>query len=596
MIALSQKSAIRNGRRAAWLDWAGIALLAVILLAPALLTTSQYYLNVLVMMGTNAILATGLAIVVRAGRLSLAQASFGGIGGYASGILVMRFGLNYWLALPAAALIAATVGVLLGLSSLRLRGFYFAIATFTFSQIAIVILRAWTPVTGGMSGMFGLPHPPDLLGLSFADPRNYYFLTLVFTVLSITVYYACSAGTRFGRGITVLGEDEVLARALGVAATRYRIIAFAISSFIGGIGGSLSAHFIQGISPSDIEPIASVFIVVMVMAGGARTLFGPLLGAIILTGVPELLRASAQWSMVFHGLFLLAYVFFFPTGLLPIMQTGVRRVLGLAPTAGETARQQRAAGPLPQSYPRAPRAAADRDVPMLRFENMSCAFGDLTVLKDIDWEIRSGEINGLIGPNGAGKTTFFNVVTGVAPLSRGRLFLNGRLITPSPESMAREGIARTFQHARVLQNHSVVDALCLGAELAGRPLDPGRIEWLLARLNLRQARDLPGSALTHYQRRLVTIGMAMAGDPALVLLDEPLAGLDDTETEELGRIIAKLHAEAGNTVLLIEHKLSVVMRLCSWLTVLDYGQIIAEGDPETIAGDAAVIKAYLGNE
>jgi branched-chain amino acid transport system permease protein len=575
------------------LNLLGAIALIVSLVAAPLIASNQYYLNVLVLMALNATLATGLAIVVRAGRLSLAQATFSGIGGYTSGLLVMKLGMDYWPALLLAGMFAAVVGVLLGLTSLRLRGFYFAIATFTFSQLVIIILRAWTPVTGGMSGMFGLPVPPDILGISFLNARNYYYLALFAAALSVLASYACSAGTRFGRGLTVLGEDEVLARALGVPATRYRLYAFAISSFIGGVAGSLSAHFIQGISPSDIQPIASVFVVVMVMAGGANMLLGPIVGAVVMTAVPELLRASAQWSMVFYGLFLLAYVFFFQNGLLPLLQKAVYRIFNITVIGPE---YSIAAIDRPAAYPTCRTAPVAGNVAHLQFGKMQCNYGNLAVLQEIDWKIENGCINGLIGPNGAGKTTFFNVVTGVAPLSGGRMLWKGEAIVPTPESMARRGVARTFQHARILENHTVFEAISLGAELPGSKPEPARLEWLISKLKLQSIRDVRSGGLTHYQKRLVSIGMAMASDCEVLLLDEPLAGLDDTETEELTQIILDLHQAAHNTVLLIEHKLSVIMRICSHLTVLDQGRIIAQGAPKAVASNEDVIRAYLGDE
>jgi len=389
-----------------------------------------------------------------------------------------------------------------------------------------------------------------------------------------------------------LGEDEVLARALGVPATRYRLYAFAISSFIGGIAGSLSAHFIQGISPSDIQPIASVFIVVMVMAGGANSLAGPIVGAIILTVVPELLRASAQWSMVFYGAFLLAYVFFFQKGLLPIARRAILKFFDIQPAASGRAWSRASGGKTFQTV----RSPAASPVPILGVRGMACRYGALTILDGIDWKVENGRINGLIGPNGAGKTTFFNVVTGIAPLSEGTVLWKRESLHPRPEVMARLGVARTFQHARVLANHSVRDSLFLGAELpSGRP-DAARIDWLIGKLGLEHVAGVLCGSLTHYQKRLVSIGVAMASECELLLLDEPFAGLDDTETEQLTGIIVDLHATTGNTILLIEHKLSVIMRICANLTVLDHGKIIAQGDPKSVAADPEVIKAYLGDE
>ena len=285
------------------------AILAAAALAAPQIFTSGYALDVLVKMVLNAVMALGLAVVVRSGRMSLAQATFGGIGGYTSGILMMQLGWSWWPAWVASAVVGAAFGLLLGLTSLRLRGFYFAIATFTFSLIAIQILSAWRDVTGGLSGMFGLPIPPDLFGYGWLDPRVYYYFGLAVAVFAMIVCWLCAEGSRFGRRLQALGADEIVAGSIGVPAAPYRILAFAIASGVAGLAGSLNAHFIGGISPADIVPSASVFILVMVLAGGAQSLWGPVIGAIILTGIPEFLRVSAQWSMVLYGMFLLAYVY-----------------------------------------------------------------------------------------------------------------------------------------------------------------------------------------------------------------------------------------------------------------------------------------------
>jgi branched-chain amino acid transport system permease protein len=585
--AIPGRSGLRDARLTSLRRGGAILLLAVALGAPWVMT-SQYDLNVLVTMALNACLATGLAIVVRAGRLSLAQATFGGIGGYVSGILTSQFDLSYWLAWPAAGIVAGVFGLLLGLTSLRLQGFYFAIATFTFSQIAIVVLSAWTSVTGGMSGMFGLDNPPDIGPFSFSSPVVYYYFALIVLAFVLVLYWLCSVGSRFGRGLTVLGEDEVVAGSLGVPATSYRLAAFAISSFVGGIAGSLNTHFIQGISPSDIAPSVSVFVLVIVMAGGPRRLLGPVVGAIILTLIPELLRASAQWSMVLYGVFLLAYVFLFRQGLLPLLDGGVSRLLGLGkprPRQAELAVSAHAA-----CKPQAPVTAAT-----LALQNLRCQFGDNVVLNEINLTVPAGMLCGIIGPNGAGKTTLFNVITGNAPLSAGRVLLDGHGLRPLPARMARRGVARTFQHPRVLLDHTVRESLAYAAELCGAPRDSAYLDWVIDVTRLRGLLDLRGGQLSHYQRRLLTIGMAIAGKPKLLLLDEPLAGLDDTETVSVKEQIRDIHRGLGCTILLIEHKLAVVMELCAFLTVLDYGRVIADGEPAAVASNDAVIQAYLGS-
>jgi len=574
---------------AAFLHSGGWVLVAAAVLAAPWVLSSQYDLNVLVTVAVNAIQATGLAVVVRAGRLSLAQATFGGIGGYVSGVLVMQYDVNYWPALLVAGIVAAFFGILLGLTSLKLQGFYFAIATFTFSQIAIIILSAWRSVTGGLSGMFGLPVPSAIGPFDFNDPVVYYYFSVLVLLVAIGVAWLCSSGTRFGRGLTVLGEDEVLAGAMGVPATPYRLAAFAISSFVGGIAGSLGTHFIQGISPTDIAPSVSVFIVVMVMAGGVQMLLGPVIGAAILTAVPELLRASAQWSMVLYGAFLLAYVFFFRRGLLPLLDTFV---MGLLPARWATI--PAAERPISAPLLAAPMQVARTLDVALALEDVVCSFGDTRVLQGVSFKVERGELRGIIGPNGAGKTTMFNVITGNAPLSAGRVLLDGHAIRPSPARMARRGVARTFQHPRVLTTCTVAESIRLGAELVGSRPTANYFDWVAEMTALEPLLDVRGSLLSHFERRRLTVAMAIAGRPRILLLDEPLAGLDDSETHLLKDCIHEIHRQLGCTLLLIEHKLGVVMQLCSQLTVLDYGQVISEGNPETVSRDDAVIQAYLG--
>lgn len=580
-------------RKFARLEQIGSLLLVVIALGAPLLMTDIYQMNVLIFAAINAVLATGLAIVVHTGRLSLAQATFGGVGGYMSGVLVMHFGWNYWLAVTAAAICAAGCGVLLALTSLRLRGFYFAIATLTFGQLTNVILGAWSSVTGGFSGMFGIPNPPPIGPFSFANPLVYYYFVLIVLAVVLGIRHVCSSGSRFGRALTILGEDEVLASAIGVPSTPYRLAAFAISSAIGGVAGSLNAHFIQGISPPDVAPIVSVFILVMVMAGGIGTLSGPVIGAVILTAIPEFLRASAQWSMFVYGVFLVGYTFLFRNGIVALIQSVFRRVVGDisdtdAPAGLETKPVLHAPlEPLSSAEPRA-------DASVIEFRDVRCSFGENTVLESVSFVVRGGRIHGLIGPNGAGKTTLFNVITGNAPLSDGKILFRGSEVQPSAARMARLGIARTFQHARVFPRRTTAENIALAAEMANRAVDHGYLARLMTNCGLDSLRDLRASRLTHFQRRLITIAMAFAPAPDLILLDEPLAGLDDTETLVLRDLISALQQQTGCTILLIEHKLSVVMRICDALTVLDGGRIIAEGPPDAVARDEAVIEAYLG--
>lgn len=586
-------SVLGGGRLRLSTTMAGVIALAVAVAAPQVFS-SDYDLDVLVKMVLNSVLALGLSIVVRSGRMSLAQATFGGIGGYTSGLLMMQLDWPWWPAWVAAGCVGAMFGLVLGLTSLRLRGFYFAIATFTFSLIVIQVLSAWRNVTGGLSGMFGLPVPDVLFGQDWLDARVYYYFGLLLVLVAICVCYLCTHGSRFGRRLSALGADEILAASIGIPAPTYRILAFTIASAIGGLAGSLSAHFIGGISPTDIIPSQSVFILIMVLAGGSRSMIGPVIGAIILTGIPEFLRASAQWAMILYGFFLLAYVFFFRDGLVPLASRvmsalgwGERRTQ-LPPAEGIHAAQT--------GYPpvASPPPVKDHSAPV-KVEGLVCAFGELVVLTDVSFEATGGEILGIIGPNGAGKTTLFNSLTGFVPLKAGTVEVTGKSIVPSAARMAGLGMARTFQHPRILQNHTVGQSIRVAAEACGAIRDSGYLAWVIRICSLEGLLDRDTDSLTHYERRLLTLAMAIAACPKILLLDEPLAGMDETETAELIGKIRQIHNQLGCTLLLIEHKLGAVLELCDNVVVLDFGKVIAHGKPQVVARDPKVIEAYLGS-
>lgn len=572
------------------LRWGGLASGVAVALALPWCFSSAYAMNVLATLLVNAVLASGLAIVVRSGRLSLAQATFSGLGAYVAAYLSLTLGWNFWLATLVASMAAALFGLALGLLGLRLQGFYFAIATFVFSQLVIVVLGAWTDVTGGLSGMFGLPALPTLFCLDLSQPLVFYHFMLLVLGLSLALHWWCTAGSRFGRGLSALGADELLASSIGVAATRTRLYAFAAASALAGMAGSLNAHFTGGISPSDVLPAASVFILVMVAAGGARSLIGPVLGAAILTTIPELLRASAQWAMVLYGVFLLCSVFLFRDGLWSLLLQ-VRRAKPLAPRDQSRMGLQVLLRPVPAATGRAGRPSAGT----LSFEQLGCAFDSNWVLRELGLTVLPGRLQGIIGPNGAGKTTLFNVITANAPMTAGRLLLNGQALPRESARIARLGVGRSFQQTRVFTQQSVQAAVATAAEMSGGQVDAAYLDWVLDVTGLSPLRAQLGQQLSHAQRRLLCIAMALAGRPQLLLLDEPLAGLDDSETEQVRQVIAHVHSELACTVLLIEHKLSVVMSLCGWLTVLERGQVIAEGVPADIARHPAVLKAYLGD-
>lgn len=311
-----------------WLLIVGLAVLAYYVF------TSGYQRLVASTALVNAILALSLLLTSFTNRLSLAQAALAGIGAYASGYLAVSKGLDPVLAIVVGALLATVFGTLLGLLALRLRGFYFAIATIAFAEIFSVVVSGWTSVTGGLGGLNGIPSLPDFsiggfnVVYSFDQAlTGYYFTLLVVTAVVLAIVYAVTGDTRVGRKIRAVGDDEVLAQSVGVAATRWRTLAFSLGALLAGIGGGLQASLLGGAAPSSYDTFTSVMVLAMVFIGGRRSVPGAVVGAVLLTVVAEGLKMAASWQLVFYGAFFLAAAFFFPNGIVPSIGALVARVV-----------------------------------------------------------------------------------------------------------------------------------------------------------------------------------------------------------------------------------------------------------------------------
>jgi branched-chain amino acid transport system permease protein len=605
-----------------------------------------------------AALALGLNIVVGfAGLLDLGYAAFFAIGAYAYGVAsswqvqpawsgfweplqwldlvgrfhtaggdVVHFQVSFWLMLPVAAAIAAFFGVLFGAPTLRLKGDYLAIVTLGFGEIVPIVARNTPSVTNGAMGLNGVA-APQLFGYDFGvNATPYYYVGLALVAFLILTSQRLK-DSRIGRAWMAIREDEIAAAAMGVDRVRFKLLAFAIGAAFAGATGTFYVAKLQTATPEMFMFPVSVMVLVMIVFGGIGSVWGVVVGALLLQILQSwFLEDLSQWlhalgrlvniewlqhvelassiELIF-GFILVLMMLYRREGLIP----ATRRV---APLSLDEQTAQVGRG----GFDRLPATAASsrwRNGPLLEVSDLTVRFGGLVALRSVELSVPAHAVVAVIGPNGSGKSTLFNVVTGVVPAGRGGIRFAGEAIGRlRPHEILERGVARTFQNLRLFPNLTVLENVMIGmhARLDTGPvgallrLPANRREEAAAReraleiLALFGNRLLPradhlAASLSYANRRRTEIARALATQPKLLLLDEPTAGMNPAETLELADQIQSLNHN-GLTILLIEHKLDVVAMLADRVIVLDHGEKIAEGPPEAVRRDEEVIRAYLG--
>jgi branched-chain amino acid transport system permease protein len=591
------------------------AFLAVVIALPWAVS-GRVSLSVFLFIGLNALIAVGLSLLGgQAGQISLGQAAFYGIGAYISAITTLRYGLDPWLGMALAIAGAAFLAYVVGAPILILRGHFLVLGTLALNVIVDVVIRNLQALTGGPSGLTGIP--PLALGVvALRGDRVYYYLAWGAALAAVWLGGNLIA-SRVGRALAAVRASEVAAATLGINPAYYKARTFALSAAFAGLAGSLYVHYLSFVSPSPFVFEFSITLLVMSVLGGIAYLPGAVLGAAILTLLREALRtvmprffragASAEYELIVFGLLLAAVVIFAPGGIWPfvVRLLRLRRTRASAqpppPAAGERA------AAMPSPPPPAPVPPAG--VPLLRVEHLTKRFGGLVAVDGLSFEVWPGEVYAIIGPNGAGKTTVFNLISGVLRPTHGTITLDDRSFDHRPAyDIAAAGVARTFQTPYVFADLTVAENVMLGMH---RRLRGGFVTAML-RLTLREERaaeeeslayldqvglsalrDAGGGALPFGAQRLVDIARALATRPRLLLLDEPASGLSAIERANLVGLIRRIRA-GGVTIVLVEHDVGLVMGLADRVLVLNYGQRIAEGRPAAVRLDRRVIGAYLG--
>ena len=580
-----------------------LGLLVVAVPLVAVLPLPDFWIAQLNYIGLYSLVCLGLVLLTGVGGLtSFGQAAFVGIGAYTTAWLTLNTGMSPWLTLFVGLALTTLSALLVGIITLRMSGHYLPLATIAWG-LSLYYLMGNLDALGKYDGLLGLKSL-SIGGIDIGQGRLFFVLTWAI-LLAGAVALLNLLDSRPGRAIRSLKGGSQMAEAMGISTFRYKVTVFVIAALFASVAGWLLAHFQRTVNPSAFGLKMGIEYLFMTVVGGVGYVWGAIVGAGLIkllddqlqVLLPALIGTSGSYEVIVFGIALVLVLKYLPDGLWSV----VARKL---PKPPRTVDWQDA-----QDLPARGKPAMG-DV-VLKVDKIRKQFGGLTAVNDISFNIAAGQIVGLIGPNGAGKSTTFNLITGVLSKTSGQVLFRGQDISALPSrEISRQGMARTFQHVKMIPDMTVLENVALGAYTRGSSgvlssmLRTNRTEeQRMMKEAQRQLERIGMGAYLHEQagnlamgpQRLMEIARALCCDPALLLLDEPAAGLRHKEKQGLAAVLRQLQGE-GMSILLVEHDMDLVMDVCDQLVVMEFGTLLTRGTPAEVQANPAVRAAYLGTE
>jgi branched-chain amino acid transport system permease protein len=568
--------------------------------ALSLSVTNSYYQLVLTLVPVWAVFGLSWNLLSGyTGLISFGHAAFFGIGAYVTALGQIYFDLSPWVLIPIAAMFGGVAGLLIGFPTFRLQGHYFALAMLAY-PLAILYVFEWL---GFQEVTLPIKRDNPIAYMQFADPRLYTLLALAMMLGTILLTRMIEK-SRFGMALLAIKQNEAAAEAAGIDTLAWKLRAITLSGAIAGAIGGFYAVVLLVVTPQSVfGMLVSAQALTVAMFGGVGTVWGPVIGSVILIPLAETLNAEAGSRFpgiqgVIFGLAIISVILVAPEGLFWKLRDFVRKRPASQGVATSSAPAQLAAALIAAAKPPRPERSQGSGDVVLEIRNLSRSFGGLKAVQNVSFKLRRNEILGIIGPNGAGKTTLFNLLNGFLRPGTGEILLDGRDMSGrKPHELCEAGVGRTFQIMRPFLRMSISDNVVVGAYVRAKTDAEARqlAAEAIARVGLSEIAERVASELTTKELRLMELARALAGQPRILLLDETLAGLGHDEANEVVAVIQRL-ARDGMTIAIIEHTMQAMVRLVDSFLVLDHGAVIVEGEPEAITRDSRVIEAYLGKK